>query len=177
VTPPLLLRVHEALSAADIPHALIGAAALAVHGVSRSTFDQDLLVTGMRVLDPHIWASLSASARVDIRHGDDDDPLAGVVRFRADDERDVDVIVGRDEWQREIIQEALIHDLRAGPIPVASPAGLVLLKLYAGGPQDHWDIEQLRAIGGPALDAAVASRVVRLPATVRDAWRRLASGQ
>ncbi|MBA2303393.1 MAG: hypothetical protein H0W08_12245 [Acidobacteria bacterium] len=174
MTPPLLLRVHEALAAADIPHALIGAAALAVHGVSRSTFDQDLLVTDTGVLDLRIWDSLAATAGIDIRRGDYHDPLAGVVRVTADSERDVDVIVGRDDWQREIVQEALTHDLRAGAIPVASPAGLVLLKLYAGGPQDFWDIDQLRAIGGSALDAAVNSRVVRLPAPMREVWTRLA---
>jgi hypothetical protein len=177
VTPPLLLRVHETLAAADIPHALIGAAALAVHGVSRSTFDQDFLVTTIGVLDSHLWAPLSATATIDIRRGDHHDPLAGVVRISADAERDVDVIVGRDDWQREIIQEAVTHVLRAGPIPVVSPAGLVLLKLYAGGPQDRWDIDQLRAIGGSALDAAVTSRVAVLPASMRDAWRRLTAGQ
>ena len=175
--PALLLRVHEALEAAGIPHALIGAAALAVHGVSRSTFDQDLLVTGTRVLDPRIWAPLTAGATIDIRRGDHDDPLAAVVRVSADGERDVDVIVGRDDWQGEIIEEALADDLRVGAIPVASPTALVLLKLYAGGPQDRWDIEQLRAIGGPALDAHVASRVVRLPAAARDAWTSITSGQ
>ena len=177
MTPPLLLRVHETLAAAEIPHALIGAAALAVHGVSRSTFDQDLLVTRTRVLDPHIWSSLIATTRIDIRRGDYDDPLAGVVRVSADGDRDVDVVVGKDDWQHEIIEAAVTHDLRAGAIPVASPAGLVLLKLYAGGPQDLWDIEQLRAIGGATLDAAVASRVVRLPASAREAWRRLALGR
>jgi len=44
----LLDRVARALSDASVTHALIGAAAMAVHGVSRSTFDQDLLVTDDR---------------------------------------------------------------------------------------------------------------------------------
>ncbi len=50
MTSSLLIRVHELLTTADMPHALIGAAALAVHGVSRSTFDQDILVTDTRAL-------------------------------------------------------------------------------------------------------------------------------
>jgi hypothetical protein len=90
VISPLLARVHDELGRAHVPHALIGAAALAVHGVSRSTFDQDILVTDSRVLIRDLWAALAADALVDIREGDTDDPLAGVVRVSAGEERDVE---------------------------------------------------------------------------------------
>jgi hypothetical protein len=61
----LLERVAAVLSEHGLRHALIGAAALAVHGVSRSTLDQDLLVHDRRVLDPDVWAGLSGTAFVD----------------------------------------------------------------------------------------------------------------
>ena len=51
MTASLLRRVHERLEESGIAHALIGAAALAIHGISRSTFDQDLLVTDRRALE------------------------------------------------------------------------------------------------------------------------------
>lgn len=171
----LTARVHERLAATGITHALIGAAALAIHGISRSTFDQDLLVTDRRALDPATWAGLEDVADVDIRRGDDEDPLAGVVRVASRGERDVDVVVGRHDWQRSIIDNAVLRDTPAGSIPVASPEGLVLPKLYAGGPQDLWDIEQLRAIGGPPLDAVVNRQVAYLPPQAREAWMRLTS--
>jgi hypothetical protein len=173
VTLSLLRRVHDRLSDAGITHALIGAAALAVHGISRSTFDQDLLVTDRRALEAPTWAGLPNADSVDIRIGDDDDPLAGVVRVVSPGERDVDIIVGRHEWQRSIVDAALLHDTPAGSIPVASPEGLVLLKLYAGGAQDLWDIEQLRIARGPALDAAVSRQVECLPHHAREAWTRV----
>ena len=173
VTPTLLGRVHAALVTAGIPSALIGAAALAVHGVSRSTFDQDLLVTDSRALSTETWTGLRQIAAVDIRRGDSDDPLAGVVRLSADNERDVDIVVGRDQWQAEIVAEAEPLSIEGTVVTVATPAGLVLLKLYAGGTQDLWDIEQLRAIAGPALDAAVASRLAVLPERSRNLWSRL----
>jgi hypothetical protein len=173
VNSSLLRHVHERLAEAGITHALIGAAALAIHGISRSTFDQDLLATDRRALDPATWVSLADVADVDVRRGDDDDPLAGVVRVTSPGERDVDVIVGRHEWQRGIIDEAVLRDTPAGSIPVASIEGLVLLKLYAGGPQDLWDIEQLRAIGGAALDSGVDRRIEALPDHAREAWTRV----
>lgn len=176
MTSSLLRRVHERLAESGIAHALIGAAALAIHGISRSTFDQDLLVIDRRALEPSIWVGIADGADVDIRRGDDDDPLAGVVRLVSPGERDVDVVVGRHEWQRGILDEAIVCDTPGGAIPVAAPAGLVLLKLYAGAPQDLWDIEQLRtAVGGPALDAAVNSQVHSLPLRAREAWARLIS--
>jgi hypothetical protein len=49
----------------------------------------------------------------------------------------------------------------------------MLLKLYAGGPQDLWDIEQLRTAVGPQLDDAVEAVLDRLPEEARDAWRSL----
>ncbi len=172
----LLRRVHERLAESGIPHALIGAAALAIYGISRSTFDQDLLVTDRRALHPTIWADLGDSVAVDIRRGDDDDPLAGVVRLVSPGERDVDIVVGRHEWQRRILDEAILRDTPEGTMPVVSPEGLVLLKLYAGAPQDLWDIEQLRTVvGGPALDPAVSHRVQSLPPQARAAWTRLTS--
>ena len=47
----LLDAVVAALVERRIPYALVGAAALAVRGVSRSTFDRDLLVMDPIVLD------------------------------------------------------------------------------------------------------------------------------
>ncbi|HEX6323861.1 MAG TPA: hypothetical protein VFZ36_09060 [Vicinamibacterales bacterium] len=123
-------------------------------------------------LDDATWKAIE-DARVEIRRGDADDPLAGVVRVTAAGERDVDVIVGRDAWQRALVDEAETIDTAAGPLRVVSAAGLVLLKLYAGGAQDLWDIEQLRAAAGSTLDADVDARIHLLPEDAQSAWARV----
>ncbi len=126
----LLDRVSVTLQQARIPHALIGAAALAAAGVARSTFDVDLLVLDQSVLQDAMWEALrQGGADVVIRHGEDDDPLRGVVRIEAEDERPVDVIVGRPAWQSRVLERASRPE--TGP-PVAAPRDLILLKLYAG---------------------------------------------
>lgn len=58
-----------------------------------------------------------------------------------------------------------------------SPADLVLLKLYAGGPQDAWDIVQLRA-GDDAGTVAreVEQRRPSLPLECRALWARIRAG-
>jgi hypothetical protein len=167
----LLDRVRAHLDERGIAHALIGAAALAAHGVSRSTLDQDLLVTDRTVLDTAFWTSLGDIASIDVRTGDNDDPLAGVVRLSALPERDVDVVVGRDGWQADIVARAV----RAGEdaLPIAEPADLILLKLYAGGTQDRWDIEQLLAVSDRGLALIVQARIDRLPRASREMWNAI----
>jgi hypothetical protein len=168
----LLEHVSDVLGGHGVAHALIGATALAVHGVSRSTMDQDLLVVDGRVLDATFWAPLADSASVDLRRGDADDPLAGVVRIQRTAERDVDVVVGRHAWQEPILQRAITIGGQA--LRVVDAADLVLLKLYAGGSQDRWDIEQLLALeAGAAIARTVDERVAALPLRSREIWASL----
>lgn len=171
----LLDRVHAVLESQGIPHALVGAAALAAAGVSRSTFDIDLLVTDTTVLRPAAWEALrTAGASVDIREGDMDDPLRGVVRIELGVERPIDVIVGRHAWQARALERAI----SAGPGPrVVAPRDLVLLKLHAGGAQDLWDIrELLRLDSDSALAREVESDLRDMPEALRAAWTRVYSG-
>lgn len=165
----LLDRVSALLDEAGIPHAVIGAAALAAAGVARSTFDVDLLVLDATVLRDAVWAPLhQLGGSVDIRRGDDDDPLKGVVRIEWLAERPVDVIVGRHQWQARVLERAVRRG--AGP-PVAEARDLVLLKLYAGGSQDLWDVrELLRGTSAGALIADVEADLITLPQSMRDAW-------
>ena len=169
----LLESVADYLHHRTIPHAIIGAAALALHGVSRSTFDQDLLVTSIRVLDDTFWREFDTDAHVDIRRGDSEDPLSGVVRIRRDDERDVDIVVGRHQWQDELLARAEIIAHASG-MRVVRAADLVLLKLYAGGSQDRWDIEQLLALDpSGAVVAEVERGLPALPPRCASAWAAL----
>lgn len=162
-------RVWRLLTESDIACALIGAAALAARGVARSTYDIDLLVADARVLDRGLWAvTEAADIRVDIRRGDVDDPLGGVVRIEQPSERPVDVVLGKHVWQREILGRA---ELVAGGPPIVLPSDLILLKLYAGGPQDLWDIrELLKQPGMAAVARSVDEEIVSTIPAMRELW-------
>src|SRR5688572_13718617 len=102
-------RVTTLLNHAHIAHAVVGAAALAAAGVVRSSLDLDLLTLDARVLDRRLWTVLADDGvEIDVRRGDADDPLAGVVRATAADERPVDVIVGRFAWQQRAVERARV---------------------------------------------------------------------
>jgi hypothetical protein len=171
----LLALVSRTLDARGAAHAVIGATALAVHGVSRATAGIDLLVTDPTCLDAAIWAGVAATgARTDIRRGDADDPLAGVVRITRGDEPPIDVIVGRSDWQTAILTRAARADVAGATVPVAAAADIVLLKLYAGGPQDAWDIAQL-IDAAPATVPLVDAAVPALPPECAALWQRILS--
>jgi hypothetical protein len=127
----------------------VGAAALAVHGVSRATRDLDLLVTDAACLAESTWTTLrEQGVTATIRRGDADDPLAGVVRLAAAGEAPVDLVIGRAGWQARVLARA--------------------------GPQDAWDIAQLLdAVDRPALVAAVEASLPDLPDDARRLWVRV----
>jgi hypothetical protein len=165
----LVDRVCTALDARGIPHALIGAAALAAAGIARSTFDVDLLTGDAHVLRSDLWEGLRADGvRIDVRPGDHDDPLGGVVRLEDLAARPVDIILGKHDWQRRAVARAI---RRPGGPAVVTPCDLILLKLYAGGTQDLWDVrELLRVAGDDALVAEVEADLESLPRAMRDRW-------
>jgi hypothetical protein len=164
-------EIRSTLDAAGIRHALIGALALSAYGVNRATVDLDLFTTDASCLEPDFWADLRRrGVAIDVRKGDLTDPLAGVVRFQVPGESAIDVVVGKHAWQTKVLE-------RAEPIGgalVVRAADLVLLKLYAGGPQDAWDVQQLLA--RPRRDDLVREvelRLSDLPARCRELWKEI----
>lgn len=171
----LLDRVAAILDRAGARYAVIGAAAMTACGVARSTRDVDLLALAETCLDPARWAPLTeAGIAVSISRGDAEDPLSGVVRFTAPGERPVDLVVGRHRWQTRVLDRARPAAMPGARLPTAQARDLVLLKLFAGGAQDAWDVAQLLA--GPdrgALVAQVSAEVDVLPARCRRLWERV----
>ena len=170
---PLLAQVAAGLSAHGIRFALVGASALARHGVSRATQGFDLLTADARVLTAATQIAGNEAA-AEVRRGDPDDPLAGLVLFTAAGERSVDVILGRGGWQEDAVRRATPASLGDLTIPVVSVADFILLKLYAGGPQDAWDIQQLlAATDRETVIEQVDGRLNVLPSECARLWRRV----
>lgn len=167
-----LLEVSEHLDRLLIPHAVIGALALSVHGVVRASDDIDLIVTDARCLESTTWSGIDSATTVELRRGDAEDPLAGLVRLTPADGTRIDIVVGRGRWQEAILDRARRTPLFGASIPVVTPGDFVLLKLYAGGPQDAWDVDQLLD-AWPAVEGDVALRINALPDDCRTLWKRI----
>ena len=173
----LVGRTVRLLAEASSPTALIGGVALAVHGITRYTEDADLLSADGRVLSETFWEPLRRRGdHVEVRRGDFDDPLRGVVRLSAAGEKPVDVVVGRSSWHEQVLSRRRTLHVAGEDLPVVDPADLVLLKLEAGGPQDILDVRLLLAgPEGAAIRADVEARLPALPSFLRVSWSALPS--
>jgi len=163
-------RLIAWLEGKKVRFCVIGGVALAVHGFARYTADVDLLTMETAVLDPAFW---SGTVATEIRVGDADDPLAGLVRWPGEPEHDL--LVGRGYAMQLAVDTAASSS--ALGCPVATPLALVLLKLEAGGPQDRSDIlslvEAQRVLGRAAWLAEVPSHLPCLSAEARACWERV----
>ena len=152
------------LAQRGVPFAVIGAQAMMLRGVVRFSVDTDLLTVDPAVLSAAFWTDLPG-VTMDVRRGDMTDPLAGVVRIMFPDDQ-VDVVVGKYKWQKALIA-------RAEPLlefPVVQNADLILLKLFAGGPQDMWDVHAILA-SDPTVVSTVDERIGDLPDDAQQLWR------
>lgn len=161
--------VFRHLAARNVPFAVIGARAMGIRGVLRFSDDTDVLTTSRDVLRADFWSGL-AGATADVRRGDFDDPLAGVAAIKIGEDI-VDVVVGKYKWQAAVVQRAEPVALGSETWPVVRTADLILLKLFAGGPQDAWDIEQLLRTD-PTLRSVVEEHLHELPDDARQLWQR-----
>lgn len=84
--------------------------------------------------------------------------------------RAVDVVVGRQRWQQDVLARARPLKIFGDEVPVVLKSDLILLKLFAGGYQDLWDIEQLLATVEPDVLDAVDASIPELPDDRRIQW-------
>ena len=142
---------------------------MAVHGIARATLDVDVLVVDRAVCDDHFWQDWVGPEKPEIRRGDADDPLAGVVRVTRGDEV-VDIIAGKHAWQADMLQRCVQVTLEGRSLPAVDRTDLILLKLFAGGPQDLLDVRLLLAADAGELRREVERRISGLPVSVQSTW-------
>lgn len=154
---------------------MIGGVSLAVHGAPRYSDGLDILVTDTRVLGRTFWVGADITP-TDIRRGDTEDPLAGVIDFPPEPGKiPVQIIVGKGYAPIVALETAEANP--ALPCAVASPLGLALLKLEAGGIRDLQDLvaleEAQRILTGWRLLQALDPHITRLSNNAQEAWKRL----
>lgn len=119
----------KALAKAELPHVVIGAAALAARGLLRMTRDIDIAVTiddAFDVLRALEAAGFRSAAPIDW-HADPEAMYVMTDRHGTD----VDVLVAAGEPESTVIAEATSTELFGVQAPVATLEHLVLMYLYS----------------------------------------------
>jgi hypothetical protein len=169
----VIQRVKEILDRLGVQYAVIGAMAMAARGFPRFTLDFGFLTTDKGVLDPDAWRDLVRQGIVvDVRKGDFDDPLAGVVRVG--DPAEVDVVVGKWKWEQRVIESAEPLQVAGITLPVAKASDLILMKLNSGGYKGRLDIIGLLEVGPrEKLIADVEAKLGDFPPTLEKEARAM----
>ena len=153
-------------------YALIGGFAVAALGVPRATHDVDFALA-LGASDP---AALSRHLGAEYQAGDVDDPLRGVFQLTVtigDVAIPVQLILLPSVWNAIIFREIVTVSVFGCAVPVVSWQALILLKLYAGGPQDLLDIRQILAVCQPTPAEMQAVSPLADQLGLSEAWQAL----
>jgi hypothetical protein len=134
----------EALRDANVPHAVIGAAALAARGLPRMTRDLDVVVVFEDAFD-----ALRALAGAGFESAD---PEAMYVLTDSAG-TDVDLLVASGEPESTIVEEASKTDIFSTLAPVATLEHLLLMYLYSNQPRHLGDFARIVCEAEPDLGA------------------------
>ncbi|MEW6338459.1 MAG: hypothetical protein ACOY3Y_14955 [Acidobacteriota bacterium] len=166
-TLEMAARVAQILEGLGVPCALIGAAALAVHGYPRATSDIDLAVATdpfsvLREAQRLIASTLSVEAV--LVTPDSDDPLGGVLSITGEGFDPVQIVNFHNPLNpsrnpgAEAVQTAAPGTVAGAALRVVDLPHLVALKLYAGGYTSRLDVLALLE-RNPGLDVAETQQV------------------
>ena len=148
----ILLRLETARSRGLLSrYALIGGFAVSAWGVPRATQDFDFAVT-IGSADPLALATFFGAQ---YHAGGPDDPLQGVVHVAIEVEGQsipLQLVVFPSALTELVFRYVESLSVLERVVPVVSWQVLVLLKLYAGGPQDMFDAQQILKVRYSKLD-------------------------
>src|SRR5207245_3571834 len=135
-------RALRALKGAAVPHAVIGAAALAARGLPRMTKDLDIVVLvedAFRALEALSRAGFRSMTPID--RAAEPDAMYVLRHGRAGGE--VDVLVASGEPESTVVAEATRAMVFGAAAPVATLQHLVLMYLYSNQPRHFGDLARI----------------------------------
>jgi predicted nucleotidyltransferase len=156
----LMLDVADILSADNIPYAVIGAMAAAVHGSVRASLDADAIIQ-LRVSEAKAMASkfVAAGLAAELRIGDADDPIAALLAITDAFENRVDLLMGLRGMDPAAFTRVQGVQFAGATLRVVSREDFIAMKVFAGGPQDIADAEIAVALDRDSLDENLLRRL------------------
>lgn len=154
--------------------ALIGGFAVSAWGVPRATQDLDFAVT-IGAADPQAAARF-LGGRYD--RGDRDDPLQGVIHLSVGPDHasvPLQLVVFPPSLADMIFRHVESLPVMERIVPVVGWQVLILLKLYAGGPQDRLDAQQILKARQPQQHDLQQMRGMAESAGVLEEWLALSN--
>ena len=151
----LLVEIIELLNLLRVPSAVIGALAVSFYGVPRSTNDADATIwldgTG-KTADDLAKRFTGAGYRSNLRRGDMDDPVGGVLTVGDIHENRIDLLLGIRGMDADAVKRCVSTVLLDSPVRIIGAEDLIAMKIFAAGVRDIDDVQGVLRVSGKTLD-------------------------
>ena len=153
-------------------YALIGGFAVSAWGIPRATQDIDFAIA-VGSADP---LALATFLNARYQGGEPGDPLHGVLQVTIKTGQgsvSLQLIILPAALTELVFSHVVSLSVLNCTVPVVSWQMLVILKLYAGGPQDMIDVQQILKVRRPNAEEVQAISSMAETAGVLDEWKEL----
>lgn len=158
----LLVDAIEILRQEQVEYAVIGAFALAVHGVVRASMDADILLftTPRRLNELHARFEQTGFT-AESRQGDSDDPIPAMLGLSDDHGNRVDLLAGLRGLDPLVFSRTVEVDFHGERLRIVGREDFIAMKCFAGGPQDLVDARSAYASSQSPVDTHLLRSVTR----------------
>jgi hypothetical protein len=158
----LFLDVAQILLAQNIPYAVIGALAAAVHGEVRGTTDTDVLLSiALQRLRPLCAVFESAGFQTELRFGDQEDPIPAMLILHDGFENTVELLAGLRGLDPDAFERTVTVPFQGELLEMIGREDFIAMKCYAGGPQDIADAQSALKRRDAPTDIDLLRRLTR----------------
>jgi predicted nucleotidyltransferase len=138
----LFLDVAQILLAQNIPYAVVGALAAAVHGDVRGTTDTDVLLSiELPRMRPLYTVFESAGFQTQLRFGAQEDPIPAMLTLQDGFENTVELLAGLRGLDPDAFERTITVPFQGESLEMIGREDFIAMKCYAGDPQDIADAQ------------------------------------
>lgn len=158
----LLLDAAQVLIAQNIPYAVVGALAAAVHGEVRGTTDADaLLSVALQQLGNLGMAFERAGFQAELRLGGNEDPIPAMLILRDVHKNTVELLAGLRGLDPDAFTRTITVPFQGDTLCMIGREDFIAMKCYAGGPQDIADARAALNSRDASTDLDLLRRLTR----------------
>lgn len=158
----LMADVARILAARGVRYAVIGAMAAAVHGVVRASLDADAVVAlQIREAQALQQTLIEMGYAANLRIGDVDDPIPGLLEIKDRHGNRVDLLVGLRGMDPELLSRTRQVSLADAVLDIVGREDFIAMKAFAGGPVDLADARAVIELDRESLDLELLRRLAQ----------------
>ena len=158
----LLLKVIKFLDNLKVPYVVVGAFAASFYGQIRASLDADAVISVKgqeKKLEQLVVILKKDGFKVEVRHGDAQDPVHGVVNIKDKFQNRVDLLTGIQGMKTDVFDRAVTVSFMDTAIQIIGVEDFIAMKIFAGSSKDINDVVGVLQVSKGKIDVAFAKQL------------------